>query len=154
MTDAPGEHQPALSIIMPVYNTEPAELREAIQSVLNQSYESWELCIADDHSSRSEVRPVLDTLSDGEQRIKIAFRPERGGISAASNTAWSMASGEYVAFLDHDDVLAPHALAYVCEALTRSPEADLIYSDEDKIDHQGKRFQPFFKPNWSPDLLL
>ncbi len=151
----PGiQKRPLISILMPVYNTDRAELRAAIQSVLDQSYENWQLCIADDSSDQPEVRETLDEFARHDSRIKLAFQAQRGGISKACNAAWQMATGEYVAFLDHDDELAPHALAHICEALERCPEADLIYSDEDKIDRQGKRFDPFFKPDWSPDLLL
>jgi O-antigen biosynthesis protein len=148
------QSQPLISILMPVYNTEPAELTAAIQSVLDQSYANWELCIADDCSSRSETREVLENFAREDRRMKLEFRPERGGISKTCNAAWQMAAGEYVAFLDHDDTLAPHALAHVCDTLDRSPGAELIYSDEDKIDRKGKRYDPFFKPDWSPDLLL
>ncbi len=146
--------KPGISIIMPVFNTEPAELTAAIQSVLHQSYANWELCIADDASSKPEIRPLLERFAHEDARIKLTFPSERGGISKTANAAWQMASGDYVAFLDHDDTLAPHALAYVVQTLDRSPEADLIYSDEDKLDAKGKRFDPFFKPDWSPDLLL
>ncbi len=148
------QNRPLISVVMPVFNTDPAELTAAVQSVLEQSYEHWELCIADDCSTRPEPRPILQQFAAGDNRIKIVFRTERGGISKACNTAWQMASGEYVTFLDHDDTLAPHALAYVGEALEQNPDADLIYSDEDKIDRKGRRFEPFFKPDWSPDLLL
>jgi GT2 family glycosyltransferase len=146
--------RPLISIVMPVFNTDPAELTAAIQSVLDQSYEHWELCIADDCSTRPEPRQILQHFASIDSRIKLTFRTEQGGISRACNTAWQMASGEYAAFLDHDDTLAPHALAYVCEILERQPDADLIYSDEDKIDRKGRRYEPFFKPDWSPDLLL
>lgn len=147
-------NRPLMSILMPVYNTNPVELSAAIQSVMNQSYSNWELCIADDCSSQSEVRQMLDGFGAQDPRIKVTYRPERGGISRACNAAWEMASGDYLCFLDHDDTLAPHALAYVCEALDRNPEADMLYSDEDKIDEHGRRSAPFFKPDWSPDLLL
>lgn len=146
--------RPLVSILMAVYNTDPSELTAAIQSVLDQSLGNWELCIADDCSPRSEVREILETFARRDDRIKLAFEPERGGISRTCNAAWQMAAGEYIAFLDHDDALAPHALAHVCEVLERAPDADLLYSDEDKIDRKGKRFDPFFKPDWSPDLLL
>ena len=146
--------RPLISIIMPVFNTDPNELTAAIQSVLDQSYEHWELCIADDCSTRPEPRQILQHFASIDERIKLTFRTEQGGISRACNTAWQMASGEYAAFLDHDDTLARHALAYICEALERQPDADLIYSDEDKIDRKGRRYEPFFKPDWSPDLLL
>ncbi len=146
--------RPLISVLTAVYNTEPSELTAAIQSVLDQSYGNWELCIADDCSSRPELREILERFASQDGRVKLSFQPERGGISRAWNAAWRMASGEYVAFLDHDDTLAPHALAYICEALDHSSDADLVYSDEDKIDQSGKRFDPFFKPDWSPDLLL
>ncbi len=146
--------RPLISVLMPVFNTDPSELSAAIESVLNQSYSNWELCIADDFSSRSEVREILERFSAQDERIKVVFQKQRGGISRACNAAWELAKGEFVCFLDHDDTLARHALAYVCEALNREPEADLLYSDEDKIDQRGRRFEPFFKPDWSPDLLL
>jgi GT2 family glycosyltransferase len=147
-------HRPLISILTPVYNTDPAELKAALQSVLDQSYGHWELCLADDASSRPEVRQILDRFAMQDSRIKVVYGQERGGISRACNAAWEIATGEYLCFLDHDDTLAPHALAYVCEALNQDPSADLIYSDEDKIDANGRRFEPFFKPDWSPDLLL
>ncbi len=148
-------YRPAFSILMPVFNTDPAELSAAIESVIGQSYSNWELCIADDFSSRTETRAVLDRFAAGQNpRIKIAYGTERGGISKTCNAAWQLATGDYVCFLDHDDTLSLHALAYLCEAIDRHPRADLIYSDEDKIDSKEKRFDPFFKPDWSPDLLL
>lgn len=148
------QRRPLISVVMPVYNTDAVELEEAIRSVLGQSYANWELCISDDASSHAHVREILDRWSAQDGRIKTAFRLERGGISHNANTALALATGEYVCFLDHDDTLARHALAYVAEALDRNPAADLLYSDEDKIDRTGKRFDPFFKPDWSPDLLL
>ncbi|MBV8069191.1 MAG: glycosyltransferase [Acidobacteriaceae bacterium] len=147
-------YRPLISILMPVFNTDPTELRAAIESILNQSYSNWELCIADDCSSRADIREILEGFSAQDERIKVAFQQQRGGISRACNAAWELAKGDYVCFVDHDDTLAPHALAYVCEALNRDPEGDLLYSDEDKIDARGRRFEPFFKPDWSPDLLL
>ncbi|MGH9694211.1 MAG: glycosyltransferase family 2 protein, partial [Bryobacteraceae bacterium] len=132
----------------------PEELTAAIESVLSQSYGRWELCIADDYSDRVEVRGILAEFAARDSRIKVTRRREKGGISRASNSAWEMATGDYVCFLDHDDTLAPHALAYICEALSQNSGADLLYSDEDKIGAQGQRFDPFFKPDWSPDLLL
>lgn len=148
------QRRPLISIVMPVYNTVAAELKEAIESVLAQSYPSWELCISDDASSEAHVREIVSRFSAEDNRIKSVFRSERGGISQNSNSALGLASGEYVCFLDHDDTLARHALAHICEALDRNPGAELIYSDEDKMDQTGTRFDPFFKPDWSPDLLL
>lgn len=146
--------RPLISILMPVYNTDPSELSSAIQSVLDQSLENWELCIADDSSTRREVHEILQDFAQRDARIKVAFQRERGGISKTCNAAWQMAQGEYIAFLDHDDALARHALAHICDTLDCSPDAELLYSDEDKIDRKGKRYDPFFKPDWSPDLLL
>ena len=146
--------RPVFSILMPVFNTDPAILTAAIESVMAQSYQNWALCIADDHSSRAETRAVLQRFAAEDSRIKVVFKTEQSGISNTCNAAWEKASGDYVAFLDHDDTLAPHALAYLCEAIDRHPAADLLYSDEDKIDNKGKRFEPFFKPDWSPDLIL
>ncbi len=146
--------QPRISIVMPVFNTDPAELTAAIESVLKQSYGNWELCIADDGSTKPEAGEIVRKYRDKEDRIKVVFREQQGGISAACNTAADLATGDFLTFLDHDDVLAPHALAYVCELLDRQPDADMIYSDEDKIDRRGRRYEPFFKPDWSPDLLL
>ena len=148
------QRRPLISIVMPVYNTIATELEEAIESVLAQSYANWELCISDDASPEAHVREILNRFAGRDSRIKTAFRSERGGISQNCNTALELTTGEYICFLDHDDTLARHALAYVCEALDRNPGAELIYSDEDKVDSGGKRFDPFFKPDWSPDLLL
>ncbi|MDQ2839589.1 MAG: glycosyltransferase family 2 protein [Acidobacteriota bacterium] len=146
--------RPTFSVLMPVYNTDPAVLTAAIESVLAQSYGNWELCIADDRSSKAETREVLERFAAQDIRIKVVYGSESGGISRTCNLAWEMATGDYIAFLDHDDTLAPHALSYICEALDRDSSLDLLYSDEDKIDGEGKRFDPFFKPDWSPDLLL
>ncbi|MBV9759317.1 MAG: glycosyltransferase family 2 protein [Acidobacteriaceae bacterium] len=148
------QRRPLISVIMPVYNTVATELKEAIESVLAQSYENWELCISDDASPEPHAREIASRFSEGDSRIKTVFRRERGGISQNSNSALELAKGEYVCFLDHDDTLARHALAHICEALERNAGAELIYSDEDKIDRAGTRFDPFFKPDWSPDLLL
>jgi len=146
--------QPLISVIMPVYNTKRDELEAAIDSVLRQSYANWELCICDDGSPDPAVRQMLERFLALDSRIKVHFATENGGISRASNLAWGMASGDFIALLDHDDTLSPNALAYVCEAINQNPASDLFYSDEDKIDERGSRFDPFFKPDWSPDLLL
>ncbi|MGI8960412.1 MAG: glycosyltransferase [Bryobacteraceae bacterium] len=147
-------YRPLISIIMPVFNTKPDELSAAINSVLAQSYSHWELCIADDGSTRPEVKTILSEFAVQCEKIKIVYLAKQGGIATALNAALSLASGEYVAMLDHDDTLSPHALAYAIEAINRHTEADLIYSDEDKLDERGVRYQPFFKPEWSPDLIL
>jgi GT2 family glycosyltransferase len=146
--------RPLVSVVMPVFNPPLSDLELAIASVCRQSYENWELCVADDCSESPAIMEALRRHSDSDSRIKITRLAHHGGISAASNAALAMATGEYVAMLDHDDELAPDALLHIVEALNRRPEADVLYSDEDKVDPDGRRFGPFFKPDWSPDLLL
>jgi len=147
------EYTPKFSIIMPVWNTNPAELQSAIQSLEAQTYPYWELCISDDGSDKDEVLACLKRFNALDQRIRVRHASSRSGIAVASNTALAMASGEFVAFLDHDDELAPHALQRVVEALNADPSLDLIYSDEDHLE-DGHAVQPRYKPDWSPDLFL
>lgn len=147
-------YKPLISILMPVYNTPEEWLRAAIQSVQRQIYPHWELCIADDASTQKHVRLVLEEARKSDGRIKVAYRAENGHISESSNTALKMATGEFIALLDHDDELAEHALYMVAVVLSVNPELDLIYSDEDKIDEKGVRFAPYFKPDWNPALFL
>ena len=147
------EYQPLISVVMPVYNVREKWLRRAIESILRQLYPHWELCIADDCSPAPHIRKVLDEYAAKDRRIKITFREQNGHISAASNSALELASGEFVALLDHDDELPEHALYLIAEELNSHPDADLIYSDEDKIDGKGERFDPHFKTDWNPDLL-
>jgi glycosyltransferase involved in cell wall biosynthesis len=146
--------KPLFSIIVPTYNTPEPFLREAIQSVLDQVYPYWELCIADDASTRPHVRRVLEEFAQQDARIKVTYRTENGHISHASNSALELATGDFIALLDHDDRLAPEALYEVAYLLNQNPDLDMIYSDEDKLDEQGNRCMPFFKPDWSPDLFL
>jgi len=143
-------YKPLFSIIMPVYNIDEKWLKRAIESVRKQIYPYWELCIADDASTRIHVREVLNRYSKLDTRIKVIFREKNGGISAASNSALEMATGDYVVILDHDDELAPHALYENAKLINRYPEADYIYSDRDLIDTNQKRFRLAFKPDWSP----
>ncbi len=145
--------RPRISVLMPTYNSPERWLRQAIESVRNQLYPDWELCIADDASLRPHVRAILEEYQRLDERIKIVFRDRNGHISAASNSALELATGEFVALLDHDDELPEHALYMVALTLEHSPELNLIYSDEDKIDEYGRRFGPYFKPDWNPDLL-
>lgn len=146
--------KPKISILMPVYNVEKKWLEKCIQSVQAQVYPNWELCMADDCSTDKNVRPILEKYASSDERIKVVFRTENGHISRATNSALEIATGEFVALLDNDDELAPIAFYEVVKALNKNPELDLIYSDEDKIDMEGNRFDPAFKPDWSPDLLL
>jgi glycosyltransferase involved in cell wall biosynthesis len=142
-----------ISIVLPVYNPPEAWLAQSIDSVFAQAYSHWELCIADDASTAPHVRPLLERYAATDRRIKVAFRTENGHISAASNSALALATGDWVALLDHDDALAPHALYEVAAMLNARPETDLIYSDEDKIDRDGHRHSPYFKPEFLPDLF-
>jgi lipopolysaccharide biosynthesis glycosyltransferase/glycosyltransferase involved in cell wall biosynthesis len=145
--------KPIISIVMPVYNPKPEWLIEAIESVCKQIYPYWELCIADDASTDKRIRPILENYAGKDERIKVVFREKNGNISSASNSALSKASGEWVALLDHDDLLAEHALFFVADAINQNPDTCLIYSDEDKIDASGKRFDPYFKCDWNADLF-
>jgi glycosyltransferase involved in cell wall biosynthesis len=145
--------RPLISVVMPVYNSPDKWLRRAIESVRRQLYPHWELCIADDCSSRAQVRRILEDYARKDSRIKVTFRKERGHISHASNSALDLASGQFIGFLDHDDELSEHALYMVAEELNGHPEADLIYTDEDKINKRGKRYDPHFKTEWNDDLF-
>ncbi|QDQ41531.1 glycosyltransferase family 2 protein [Methylacidiphilum kamchatkense] len=145
--------QPLLSVLMPVYNTPEKYLIESIESVRNQIYSNWELCISDDASSDPAVRRILEDYRRKDPRIKVTFRQINGHMSANSNSALELAEGEFIVLLDSDDLLAPHALYMLVEEINRFPEVCILYSDEDKIDEMGKRYDPFFKPDWNPDLF-
>lgn len=142
-----------ISIIMPVYNPDPNYLELCILSVLEQSFQNWQFCIADDASTDPEVHAVLRKYAEIDERISVTFREENGHISAASNSALAMATGAYVALLDHDDALPEHALAHVAKAIQDNPELQLIYSDEDKLNNEGRRIDPHFKSDWNRDLF-
>lgn len=145
---------PTISVLMPVFDPAAEHLGRAIDSVLAQIYPHWELCIADDASTAPHVRPLLERYRDMDSRIRVEFRSEHGHIARASNTALGMAVGEFVALLDHDDELPAHALACLALELGRYPDAALLYSDEDKLDVRGERCEPYFKPDWNPELFL
>lgn len=145
--------KPLISIVMPVYNAPEDLLRAAIESVCSQIYQNWQLCIADDCSTSPHVRLVLEEYMRADARIKVVFRPTNGHISRATGSAFEAADGEWIALLDHDDLLRPHALAEVAFEIDKHPDAELIYSDEDKIDAAGDRYDPFFKPNFSRELF-
>ena len=147
-------YKPLISIIVPIYNTPQALLEAMIQSVLDQIYPYWELCIADDASSQTHVKNIIQKYAEKDERIKVLFREENGHISAASNSALSLATGDFITLLDHDDMLTPDALYEVVLLLNQHPEADMIYSDEDKINEANERLDPFFKPDWCPDSFL
>lgn len=144
---------PRFSVLIPTFNTPERWLRRCLDSVIEQTYPHWELCIADDASDRPQVRKVLAEYAARDPRIRYLIRPERGHISATSNSALTLAQGDYVALLDHDDELHPEALQAMAEAIVENPRLKLLYSDEDKIDAHGMRFDPYFKADWNLDLL-
>ena len=146
--------QPSLSILMPVYNTDLRWLREAIESVRAQLYPHWELCISDDASTLPGAKELLREYADKDERIRVVFRDTNGHISANSNSALSVATGEFIALMDSDDLIPEGALYWVAEEINAHPNVDLIFSDEDKIDIEGRRYDPYFKPDWNQALML
>ena len=146
--------RPLISVVMPVHETPAALLRDAIASVRAQLYPHWELCIADDASRAPHIAEILAEAAALDSRIRWVRRETNGHISAATNTALALASGEFVALMDHDDLLAEHALYAMAAEVVAHPDVALVYSDEDKIDAQGRRYGPYFKPDFDPDLLL
>jgi O-antigen biosynthesis protein len=145
--------KPLISVLIPTYNTPAGLLRQCVESVLHQAYENWELCIADDNSTSAETIDYLNSLRENP-KVKILFRKENGHIARCSNSAMELATGEYCALLDHDDVLAQDALYEVVNLLQKEPQLDFIYTNEDKIDEQNKHFDPVYKPSWNPDTFL
>jgi len=148
------KYLPKISIIMPVYNVDQIWLEKVIKSVLRQLYENWELCIVDDASTKKHIKKTLKLFSMQDKRIKIKYLDKNQGISGASNEALSLATGDFIGLIDNDDELSIDALFENLKLLNKHPEADLIYSDEDKIETDGTRCEPFFKPDWSPDTFL
>jgi GT2 family glycosyltransferase len=146
--------RPLVSVLVPVCDPDPQHLRECLESVLHQRYPHVQLCVADDASINPAVRSLLETLAREDRRVRVVFRPERGHIARATNSALALAEGALVAFLDHDDRLTPSALLRMVQALDGQPSAVLAYSDEDKLDASGRRREPHFKPRYNPELLL
>lgn len=147
-------YTPLISVLVPVYGVTRRYLEACVASVFGQTYPNWQLCLVDDCYADAELRTLLEEYG-GHERVKVHFRQERGHISRATNDAIAMADGEFVAFLDCDDTLAPNALFAIAEKLNENPEYDLLYSDEDKLNDAGTVVHtPFFKPEWSPDTLM
>ncbi len=144
---------PRYSVITPVYDPPPGVLQACIDSVKAQWLCDWQLCLVDDRSTSAEVHEILRAEAAADARICVRFRDHNGGIIDASNDALAMATGEFVAFLDHDDLLTPHALAAVDAVIDRDDTVDYCYSDEDHIDRAGRLFGAFYKPDWSPERL-
>jgi glycosyltransferase involved in cell wall biosynthesis len=145
--------KPSISVITPVFDTPVHRLEEAIESVLAQAYENWELLLIDDGSSDADLLRALPRLAARDRRIVLKGLGKNEGISAASNQGLALARGGWVTFLDHDDVIEPDALFQIVKLLQTHPDADLIYSDEDKLGESGFE-SPLFKPDWSPDFFL
>ncbi len=144
---------PLISIVTPTYNTEPALLERFIASVRAQAYETWELCIADDASTLPSVREALVRHAAADARIRLVLRATNGHISAASNSALALATGDIVTLADHDDELHPLALYHIAKAANANPGWRILFSDEDKIDRRGRRFAPYFKGDFNRDLF-
>ncbi len=147
------KYQPLISVLLPVYNVKTNYLKECLDSILNQTYQNFEICIVDDASTKGNVRKVLEEYASNP-KIKVKFRKENGHISRATNDALEMAEGGYVALIDNDDILAKNAFYEVVKALNQNKNLDIIYSDEDKLNLEGRRCDPHFKPDYSPDTLL
>ncbi len=147
-------YKPKISIVVPVYNVEEKWLEACVASLKAQCYTNWELCLADDCSSNGYIKTMLENYQKKDERIKVVFREKNGHISEATNSAISISTGDYVSFMDNDDELAPNALYEVVKALNQDQTIDFLYTDEDKKKLNGERFDPFFKPDWNPTLIL
>lgn len=145
---------PSISIVTPVFRPDPRHFEATIQSVMAQVHPRWEWCLADDASRQPELTRRLNEMSTADSRVRFKTRSANGHISAASNSAAELATGDFLAFLDHDDLLSPDAIGEVALYLARHPDVDVLYSDDDKIDNGGRRHGPQFKPDWSPESLL
>ncbi|MCB0336394.1 MAG: glycosyltransferase, partial [Bdellovibrionales bacterium] len=143
-----------ISLVMPVFNTAPWLLDLAVQSVIDQTYENWELCIVDDGSLRPSTIECLAKYQAADSRIRVTRSEQNLDISAASNCALAMCKGDFVGLIDHDDILAPHALTRVAGCLGANKNLKLVFSDEDRITMSGERLEPYFKPGWNRLLLL
>lgn len=145
------EYSPKISVVVPMYNTNEIFFKELIESVENQTYSNWELCLADGSEKQNEN---LKKYYENNEKIKYKFLNENKGISENTNAAIDMATGDFVGFLDHDDLLSKDALYEVVYAINENENCEFVYSDEDKIDEQYERFEPYFKPDYSPETLL
>ncbi|MNH78022.1 Hyaluronan synthase [compost metagenome] len=153
-TLAKAPELPKISILTPVFNTPEPHLRALVASISDQVYENWELCLSDDGSTRPETLAVLEEFESSMTRVRVIRSPENGGIAEATNAAAMIAVGDVFVFVDHDDLLTPDCLAEVALKFASEPGVDFVYSDDDKIDDDGRRYAPQFKPDFSPVLLL
>ncbi|CUH42699.1 glycosyltransferase [Ruegeria atlantica] len=145
---------PLISIVTPVYNVDPDLLRKAVHSVERQTYGNWEICLCDDGSTREDTKETLRNLAVESDRIKVKWSSQNEGIAKATNAAIALAEGEFVGFLDNDDELHPSCLEEYVAVINDQPSVEAIYSDENKIDLEGRQSQPFLKPDWSPRYFL
>jgi GT2 family glycosyltransferase len=145
--------RPLISIITPVYNTPPQALRRMLSSIKHQTYPFWELCLVDDASSDAWIAPLLEREAAADPRMRFRRRAQNGGIATASNDALALATGEFAAFIDHDDEVEPQALYEVARAINERPDVDVLHTDFDSIDENGLRAAPTFWPDWSPERL-
>lgn len=145
---------PKISIVTPVFNTEPAILYECILSVRMQTYPYWQWILVDDGSARQDTKALLASGVLGDPRIQVIFAQQSQGISAATNKAIAQATGDFVVFLDHDDRLSLEALGSIAETVHACPDVDIVYSDRDMLSEQNERYLHLFKPDWSPETLL
>lgn len=148
------KYNPKISVIIPTYNVSRKLLSECLDSILNQTYTNFEICIADDNSSNIETKETLKEYENKDSRIKVIYRKKNGMISKASNSAIELATGEFIMLVDNDDTINKDAMYYMVEALNNNKELDFIYSDEDKLDYKGIRLEPNFKPDYSPDTFM
>lgn len=148
------KYKPLISILIPVYNIGREYLSDCIDSIINQSYSNFEVCLVDDCSTNPETKDTLEEYSKKDKRIKVKYRKENGHISKATNDALKMAKGEFVALMDNDDMIPCNALYEMVKVLNKNKEIDMIYTDEDKINLDGKRCDPNFKSDFAPDSLL
>ena len=148
------KYQPKISILIPVYNIERRYLAACLDSILSQTYDNYEVCLVDDHSTLEETKSALTEYKNKDKRIKVKYRSENGHISRTTNDALKMATGDFVALMDDDDLLTPDALYKIVSVLNKNKSLDLIYSDEDKLNPKGLYCDPNFKPDFSPDTLL
>lgn len=147
-------YNPKISIVLPVYNTPGKLLKACIKSVIDQQYENWELCIADDASPNKKVRDILKNFSSNDDRIKVVYLQDNKRISGATNAALNLATGEFITFLDHDDELLSNTLMEIVKCINKNPNVDFIYTDEAKILEDGTLVAPTYKPDYSPDYLM
>ena len=141
------------SLVVPLYKTDKYLLKALVDSVLAQTYSNWELCLSDGSGADSPIRSILEEYQKKDPRIKVVFNEKQLQISDNTNAAIGIATGNYIAFADHDDTLAEEAFYQMAKEISQHPEADLIYSDEDIIDIRGNRLFPHFKPDFNPDYL-